>query len=387
MSDVLFEIREENLETGLRGYPSGYCTTSTVIPDKGLFYAGEPVEKLVSHSPEAVIYLLYYGKEGSKAELDAFKKELEKRAKCLPETLKAIRRLPAKGHSMALFSAAILVAGMLEGTGNYHEDALNLIAKIPQIAATVINYHAGWGEGAESEPALGYMENFVHMLNVPNKNTKQLVEVFKFFDILHFDHGGGNLSTFVGKAIASSLEDMYGSISGAMCALAGSRHGKANQDSLEFIQDLMKVLPPDVSEADLEKEIRRRLENKELIFGFGHAVLRVEDPRATMFYEMADKLFKDHPYVKMTRKLRRVVPKVLKENEKVADPYPNVDAISGTVLAAAGFEYPQYFTVLFGVSRTVGIAAQIVYERLYARGGKGLPIVRPKYIYKKRDVQ
>ncbi|MCB1114516.1 MAG: citrate (Si)-synthase [Chlamydiia bacterium] len=384
MSDVLFEIKKENLETGLRGYPSGYCMTSSVVPEKGLFYRGHPVNELALKTPEEVIYILYHGKEGSKKEMEAFSKDIASRSKCSQETLSAIRNLPRKGHAMALFSAAILVAGMVEGKNDYREDCLDLIAKIPEIAATVINHHAGWGNGPLSDPSLGYIENFVNMLNIPGKKSDKLVDVFKFFDILHFDHGGGNLCTFVGKAIASGLEDMYGSISGAMCALAGPRHGKANQDSLEFIDRLVKELGEDISESDLEKAIRKKLANKELIYGFGHAVLRVEDPRATMFYEMADKNFKDNPYIKMTKKLREVVPGILKENEKIQDPYPNVDAISGSVLAAAGFNYPQYFTVLFGVSRTVGIAIQIVYERLIAREGKGLPIVRPKYIYKEK---
>ena len=78
-----------------------------------------------------------------------------------------------------------------------------------------------------SNPELGYMENFTQMLNVPNADLEQLIRAFKLFNILHYDHGGGNLSAFVGKAVASGLEDMYGSIAAAMCALAGPRHGKA----------------------------------------------------------------------------------------------------------------------------------------------------------------
>jgi citrate synthase len=77
--------------------------------------------------------------------------------------------------------------------------------------------------------------------------------------------------------------------------------------------------------------------------------------------------------------------KILKENAKISNPYPNVDAITGTMLMASGFPYPEYFTVLFGLSRAVGIAIQIVYERVEARGGKGVPIMRPLYLYKARS--
>jgi citrate synthase len=386
MAEKLFEITTDHLETGLRGYPIGYCNTSTVDPVKGLFYVGKPVSELASRAPGEVIYLLFHGKEGTPDELAAFKGDLKKRSLCSQETLEAIRRLPRQGHPMALFSSAILIAGMIEAKGDYREDALNLIAKIPEIAACVINHHAGWGKEGPSDPSLGYMENFTRLLKVPHKNEKALIHIFRLFDILHFDHGGGNLSTFVGKAIASGLEDMYGSISGAMCALAGPRHGRANQDCLELVQNLLKELGENPTQEAMEASVKKRLEDKELIFGFGHAVLRVEDPRATILYQVAEELYPNHPYIKIAKCLREVGPKILSQNPKISDPYPNVDAISGVLLSAAGFEYPEYFTVLFGMSRAVGIAIQILYERLYARGGKGTPIVRPKYIYKAREV-
>ncbi len=385
MGDVLFEIKEEQLETGLRGYPVGYCTTSTVDPVKGLFYGGIPVTELGSNRPEEVIYLLYYGKKGTSQEVDQFSKELIKRSACSKKTIEHIRMLPKTGHPMKLFCAAILICGMYEGTDDYRQDCLNLIAKAPEIAATVINYHAGWGDNNPSKGELGYMENFTQMLKAPNTDLNELTEVFKLFNILHYDHGGGNLSTFVGKAVASGLEDMYGSINAAMSALAGPRHGKANQDCLHFVEEILKETGENPTALQTEKLIRQRLENNELVFGFGHAVLRVEDPRATVFYNLADKKYKDHPLVKMARHLRVQGTKVLSENPKISSPYPNVDAISGIVLTAAGFPYPEYYTVLFGLSRLVGISIQIVYERCEARDGKGTPIVRPKYIFKVKE--
>lgn len=385
MDEVLFEIKKENLETGLRGYPCGYCTTSTVDPVKGLFYAEHKVEELAFKSPEEVIFLLYYGKEGSKQEIEKFSKDLQKRSKVDPQVTKQIRQLPREGHAMSLLTSAILITGMFEGKDDYKEDCLNLIAQIPEIVATVINHHAGWGETPASKPELGYMENFTHMLNVPNGNKKELNEVFRLFDILHFDHGGGNLSTFVGKAVASGLEDMYGSMAAAMLALAGPRHGRANQDCLEFTQEILKELGENATTQQVEENFRKRLADNKLLFGFGHAVLRVEDPRAAVLYQVAEDKYPKHPLVKLTKIFREIGPKILKENPKISDPYPNVDAISGTVLSAAGFPYPDYFTVLFGMSRVVGIAIQVVYERTEARDGKGTPIVRPKYIYKKRN--
>lgn len=383
--DLLFEIKKEHLETGLRGFPIGYCTTSSVDPMKGLSYVGKPIAELANERPEAVIFLLYYGKQGSKTELEVFSKELQKRSACSPEMIKQIRQLPRTGHPMKLFNIALLLCGMLEGKNDYREDCLNLIAKAPVLVAHVINHHAGWGECRPSKPELGYMENFSQMLNVPNASLPELTEAMRLFNVLHYDHGGGNLSTFVGKAVASGLEDMYGSMTAAMCALAGPRHGKANQDCLDFVKEVLNAIGPSANEAQVEQLIREKLANGELIFGFGHAVLRVEDARATVLYDITQKKYADHPLVKIAHLLRNVGSKVLKENPKVSDPYPNVDAISGTMLCAAGFPYPDYFTVLFGLSRIVGIAIQIVYERCEARGGKGTPIVRPKYLYKARE--
>ncbi len=328
-----------------------------------------------------MIFLLLYGRNGSEKEVTNFKQELAHRAVLSKKTIEQIKLLPRGVDPMRLFSIALLQEGLFESQGNYKEDGLNLIARVPLLVAHIICHHAGWGEPNPSHPEKGYMENFAAMLKIPNK---EFAEVIKMFDILHFDHGGGNLSTFVGKAVASGLEDMYGSMASAMCALSGPRHGRANQECFAFVQEILKVVGENATASDVEKVIRQKLERKELVFGFGHAVLRVEDPRATVQYQFAKKHFPDDPLVKIALHLRTEGTKVLKENPKISNPYPNVDAISGVLLAAAGFNYPEYFPVLFGLSRTVGIAIQIIYERLEAREGKGTPIVRPKYIYKGR---
>lgn len=382
MDEVLFQVTKEHLETGLRGYPVGYCVTSTVHPEKGLFYCEHPLDSISGWEPEKVIFLLLHGYEGSFEEIAALKANLQERAKLSRDVVRHIRLLPKKGHPMALYAAALLIAGVFEGTGDYQEDCLNLIAKIPEITAVLINDHAGWSETVTSQPELGYMENFAQMLNLPRGRSAELSEVFRLFNILHYDHGGGNLSAFVGKAVASGLEDMYGSISAAMNALAGPRHGGANQECLNFLQEALQSLGDRITEADVEKFVRDRLANKQLVYGFGHAVLRVEDPRATVQYDFAEKHYSHFPLVQLALLMRKAGSKVLKENPKIANPYPNVDAISGTLLTVAGFPYPEYYTVLFGMARVVGIAIQIVYERCLAREGKGIPIYRPKYPYK-----
>jgi citrate synthase len=381
MSEIIFEVTEDHLETGLRGVPVGYCPTSSVDPQKGLYYMGRPVSEMAQNSPEEVIYLLVYGHSPDEEQLNLFSNTLYQRANCSDELLGHIRSFPKKGHPMKLFNAALLLCGALEGKDDYKEDCLDIIAKVPEIAAAVINHHAGW-DNHKSDPERGYMENFVHMLQAPDLDKDKFIPVMRLFDVLHFDHGGGNLSTFTGKCVASGLEDMYGSISASMCALAGPRHGKANQDSLEFVKAAYEAIGDNGTVKDAEEFVKQRLENKQLIFGFGHAVLRVEDPRATLQYEMAKELFPNNPFVKTSLLLREGASNVLKQNPKISNPYPNVDAISGSLLTASGFGHPVYYTVLFGLSRAVGIARQIVYERCEARNGKGTPIIRPKYFFK-----
>ena len=124
--------------------------------------------------------------------------------------------------------------------------------------------------------------------------------------------------------------------------------------------------------AAAEAFIRQRLADGGLIYGFGHAVLRAEDPRARIQYAFGKEHFPGDPLVQTVLTLRDVVPKVLKENPKISNPYPNVDAVSGSLLSAAGLEDPDFYTMLFGWSRVAGIGAQIVDERLTLRDGKGV---------------
>ncbi len=386
---VLFSITEDTLETGLRGYPIGYCTTSSVDPTKGLHYRGVSISSLYNKSPEELMYLLFYGKIPSEKELQDFSQELLTRAFLDKDFFSRLQGFPVDSQPMKVFSSALLLAGSLYGTNDWKEDALNIIAKVPLIAGGVIRYLKGkthnllWPVSQAARKST-WTERLVEALGpeiIPTSLYKGLEEALRLFMVLHMDHGGGNLSTFVGKAIASGLEDMYGSLAGAMLALEGPRHGRANQDCLDFLEKLIQDYGVSLTPAELETILRELIAKGELIYGYGHAVLRVEDARATVFYDLAQKQYAHHPIVQLALLLRDVAPKILSENPKISDPYPNVDAISGPVLVAAGFQYADCMPVLFGCSRIIGIARQIVYERIEARNGKGTPIVRPKYLY------
>jgi len=371
----LFTITRAHLNTGLRGFPVGTCRTSAVDPDRGVSYIGYPIADLAALDPEAVIHLLLERHLPDEAELLAFKADLRARAGLPPKVLDLLAVLPREGHPMEWLMAGLNFLGMTARTGDYAEDARNLIAWAPELVAAIFRIRSGWGSPIAADPDRGLIENFVHMLGVPGGDPERLTELLRVFYILHMDHGGGNLSTFTGKAVASGHADLFASMTAAMAALYGPLHGRANQDCLNFVRTVGSSDP-----ADVEKFVRNALANKQKIYGFGHAVLRAEDPRATIEYALGQRIYNDDPLFQTALTLRDVAVKVLSGMEKVSNPFPNVDAVSGTLLNAAGLTDSNYYTVLFGLSRITGICAQIVDERLRFRNGKGAPIVRPKYI-------
>ena len=378
MSDdknVLFEITPAHLNTGLRGFPVGTCRTSRVDPNTGVSYVGHPIKELAFCDPEEIVFLLHNKHMPSADELAAFKSDLVSRSAVDPAVLELIKGLPREGHPMEWLCSALLFLGMTGKSGNYQDDALNLIARSPEVIAAIFRVRNGWGDPIASRPEMGLVDNFVHMLGVPGADNARLTKLLRTFYVLHMDHGGGNLSTFTGKAVASGLADMYGSMAAAMAGLAGPRHGRANADCLNFVRSVGSS-DPDV----IEGFIRDRLAAKDLIYGFGHAVLRSEDPRATIQYGLGEQIAADDDLFRTAANMRKVAVRVLSENDKISNPHPNVDAVSGTLLNACGLTDSDYYTVLFGFSRIVGITAQIVDERVHLRGGKGVAIYRCKFI-------
>ena len=177
MSKSLFEVTEDRLDTGLRGYPVGYCVTSHVDPQTGLHYCGIPIRDIALKQPQEVLYLLYSGEEGGKGEVEKFFKELTDRSILSSEIVEKIHQLPKKGHPMKLFSASLLLLEMIESSGDYREDCINIIAKLPHLVACIINHHAGRGETSLPDFSHVYMGALTAMLNVPNKQP-MLEEVF-----------------------------------------------------------------------------------------------------------------------------------------------------------------------------------------------------------------
>ncbi len=375
--DSLFTISENHLDTGLRGIPVGTCLTSYVDPIEGVHYVGYPVGDLANLEEEDVIYLLLHKTLPSAKESAEFRKELAHRGEEMPTgALRVLETLTTgSGHPMDWLAIGIMALGAAETTGDAKVDSLNLIARMPELMARIFLLRGGKPEDLRPrETKLGLVENFVHMLGIDGDEAERMNRVLRFFFILHMDHGGGNLSTFSGKAVASGKASVYVSLASAMNALSGPLHGRANQACLEFVQ---RIGTSDHDE--IEAFVRSELAARRPIYGFGHGVLRAEDPRARLLIELGSEICPDDENFQTVTALREVVPPILQEIPKISNPYPNVDLASGSLLHSVGFRKPDYYTTFFGWARVAGICAQILDERS-ARDGRGVPIYRPKYI-------
>ncbi|DAC45309.1 MAG: citrate synthase [Euryarchaeota archaeon] len=376
--ETLFNVLESNLDTGLRGIPVGTCQTSYVDPIEGVHYVGYPVEDLVNLEEEDVIYLLLFKEIPTPEQSDKFRAELALRGESLPTgALRVLESLtPGSGHPMDWLAIGIMALGTAEATGDIRSDSMNLIARMPELMARVFLLRGGKKEQLRPrKPELGLVENFVHMLGIEGEEADRMNRVLRFFFILHMDHGGGNLSTFTGKAVASGRASVYSALSSAMNALSGPLHGRANQAVLEFIQRIGTS-----DENEVSSFVNAEIDARRPIYGFGHGVLRAEDPRARLLIGLGEEICPDEELYKTVKVLRKITPDILKERiPKIRNPYPNVDLGSGTLLHSVGFRKPDYYTTFFGWARVAGICAQILDER-NAREGRGTPIYRPKYI-------
>ena len=381
--DVLLEVTSDHLNTGMRGVPVGTCRTSFVTPSEGVHYCGYPITELAAFAPEDIIYLLFNKELPTSEQSAQIRNELAQRATIPGDLESVLHALPTTGHPMDWLSVGIHALGMIETTNDWRSDAMNLIARMPRLMGLVFRIREGRTENIHADdPDASLVDRFVNTLDLDGIDKEKMTRVISTYLVLHMDHGGGNLSTFTGKAIASGHATIYSAMAGAMNALSGPLHGRANQSCLEFV---LRVGTSDA--AEVEAFVRAELAAKRPVFGFGHAVLRTEDPRATAQFALGEEICPEDENFKIIKTLREVAPRVLSENPKISNPNANVDIASGALLHHIGLTDPTYYTTFFGWARVAGIGAQIVDERSVMRNGKGTPIYRPKYIAEEQSLR
>jgi citrate synthase len=310
-----------------------------------------------------------------------------RRANIPEHVFKAIDNLPLDAHPMTQLSVAVMAmqntsvfaqrynAGMnkSEYWDATYEDTMNLVARLPRIAAYIYRriYHNG--DQILPDISLDWGGNFAHMLGFPDNGFK---EYMRLFLTIHADHEGGNASAHTTHLVGSTLSDPYLSFSAALNALAGPLHGLANQEVIRWVikmTDTLGTTKP--SREQISEYVKSTLASGRVIPGYGHAVLRKPDPRFMAQRQFAEDNVSDSDLVKIVWKIFDVVPPILSSLGKVKNPWPNVDAHSGALLMHYGMKEHNYYTVLFGVSRALGVLAAQCWARAL-----GLPLERPKSV-------
>ena len=385
---IIDHVTLEQALGGMRGISCLLCDTSSVPADTGLIVRGHPIAEVAERVPEEILWLLLTGSLPDKAGLDSLQADLKQRAQVPEYVWKVLDAIPASTHPMCMFSSAILC---MEGESVFRqrydnglrkddyweptlEDALNIIARVPAVAAGIYRKKFNKGPRIAGNPALDWGANYAHMLGIPPANG-EFARLMHLYLVLHCDHENGNVSALATSTVNSALSDLYYSLSAGMNGLAGPLHGLANQECLMWILELMRKFNGAPTRAQAQEYTQATLKAGKIVPGYGHGVLRVTDPRFTCFYNFGKKHCANDPVFQTVATVFDVVPDILKQSNKIKDPWPNVDAASGSLLYHYGLTEPVYYTVLFGVSRALGVCAQAVWSRAL-----GQPIIRPKSV-------
>jgi len=402
-SDVVIQqITVEQCVGGMRGIKGLLTETSELDPIDGIRYRGVGLHEVCKvlpkgpgaegvALPEGALWMLLTGEVPKPEQVAALTKELHSRAKVPDAALKIIDSLPKDMHPMTQLSIGIMMCqpdskfqkGYSDGTmkkaqywENTLEDSLTMIAQMPNISARIYqNVYLG-GKRIASDEKLDMAGNYAAMLGVTG--DEKFKDAIRLYLTLHADHEGGPVSAHTAHTVGSALSDPYLAWSAGVNGLAGPLHGLANQECLLWLNETMDELKKSNTPVSVETVTafaKKTLSEGKVIPGFGHAVLRNTDPRYVLEHEFAKKNMPDDPTFKLADACLAAIPPVLKASGKAKNPWPNVDALSGTILKYYGLTQADYYTVVFAVSRCIGVCAQLVWARLL-----NLPIERPKSV-------
>jgi citrate synthase len=380
--------------TGTKGTVSLLTDTSKLDPEEGIRFRGYSIpelrEKLPKAQPkgeplpEGLFYLMLTGELPSQDDVAFLSREWASRSDLPGHVYRVIDAMPVNTRPMVQFSTAILsmasgskfFSAYMEGAGkadywdSTYEDIMDLIARLPGIAAYI--YRRMYHGNAQIEPdrSLDWAANLAHMMGYDQMEVYRLLRLYMF---LHADHEGGNVSAHASHLVGSALSNPYYAFTAAMTGLAGPLHGFANQEVIRWMQAMLREIGNACDDKQkIADYVTRQIKDGKVIPGYGHAVLRKTDPRFTAQYEFGKKYLPDYQMFRTMECLYEVVPEVLSKFQKIKNPWPNVDAGSGVLLLYYGIKEFEFYTVLFGVSRSLGVLAQLLWDRAY-----GAPIERP----------
>lgn len=378
---------------GMRGIKGLVTETSVLDAEEGIRFRGYTIpecQELLPAAeggseplPEGLFWLLCTGEIPTKEQVAEISKEWATRAPLPHHVVLMLKSFPKDLHPMTQFACAIaalnkdskFAQAYSDGVPKTEywryclDDSMDLIAKLPVVAAMIYRNLYRDGYVCPIDPKVDVSANLAAMLGY---DDPQFLELMRLYLTIHTDHEGGNVSAHTTHLVGSALSDPYLSLSAGMCGLAGPLHGLANQEVLIWLSKVVEKVGYGATKDQLREFIRESLKTS-VVPGYGHAVLRKTDPRYTCQREFALKHLPEDPLFKIVGNLYEVVPDELLALGKVANPWPNVDAHSGVLLQYYGMTEMNYYTVLFGVSRALGVLSSLVWDRAF-----GLPIERPK---------
>jgi citrate synthase len=393
---VISQVTIKQAIGGMRGVKDLVTDISYLDPDEGIRFRGYTISEVLARLPrppgaempyvEGHQWLLLTGEFPTEAEVQEMVTRWKKRRTVPQYVLDILRAMPRDTHPMVMFSTAILamqhdshfVAAYQAGVSKLelwepmYEDTMDLLARLPVIAAYIYRMKYRGDIILPPDPELDFGANFAHMMGV----AAPYDELMRLYFILHSDHESGNVSAHTTHLVGSALSDAFLSLSAGMNGLAGPLHGLATQEVLRWILKLYDKMGQKLPEKDeLEKFVWETLDSGQVVPGYGHAVLRKTDPRYTAQREFCLKHLPDDPLFGVVSLLYDVVPPVLVQHGKAANPWPNVDAHSGVCQWHYGVREYDFYTVLFGIGRAMGVLANLVWDRALM-----YPIERPKSV-------
>ncbi len=352
----------DDIKKGLEGVLVAESALSHVDGQAGeLIYRGYSIEDLTSHATyEEVLYLLWNGSLPTQSELDSFVDPMIPERDVDPAVFDLLASLAEDDeHPMAALRTGVSMLSAYDPDVDADPENLDIAlnqgrritAKIPTILAAYARLRDG-NDPITPKPELSHAANFLYMLN-GEEPSQVAEETFDMALILHADHGF-NASTFTSLVIASTLADMYNSITGGIGALAGPLHGGANQDVMDVLFEMEE------SELSALEWVKQAIENDRRIPGWGHRVYKVKDPRAVILEEKLAELSEDSGETKWYRYASTIEEYLTEEvglpKKGIA---PNVDFFSGSVYLQLGIPVDMY-TPIFAMSRVGGWVAHIL---------------------------
>lgn len=394
---VIGEVQLSQIYQGMRGMTGLVTETSLLDAQEGIRFRGYSIPELQEKLPKApggseplpegLFYLMLLGEMPNEDEAEHVTDILQRRSHVPTHVFKAIDALPIHTHPMTMFVAGVMALQTesyfqkkySEGINKKDlwvptfDDSIVLLARLPRIAAYIYRRKYKNDEHIEPNGLLDWAGNFAHMLGYEDQSFWELMRLYM---TIHADHEGGNVSAHTTHLVGSALSDPYLAYAAGMNGLAGPLHGLANQEVIKWIYDMQRELQTDLPAPEqIAEYVKKTLSEGKVVPGYGHAVLRKTDPRFTAQMEFGKKHMPEDKLLRTVWTIYETVPPILQSVGKIKNPWPNVDAHSGALLVHYGMVEYEFYTVLFAVSRALGVLASLIWDRALS-----LPLERPKSV-------